>query len=222
MPSEIIPQRPHKPSISSFRKKTGKKPIAGHVRMGKSSILKVCLKEKQADMEWLMVEKWSPYVVGIGIGILSWLAILVSDRTIGCSTPFSRVSGMIERLFRGDKVLEKPYYRKIAPVFGWDVILILGILVGAFISAGLSGQFRAQWVPDLWATTFGQAPLPRLIVAFIGGILMGVGSRWAGGCTSGHGISGTLQLALSSWLAAICFFISGIVTALLIFRVFAG
>jgi uncharacterized membrane protein YedE/YeeE len=173
-------------------------------------------------MEWLMVEKWSPYVVGIGIGILSWLAILVSDRTIGCSTPFSRVSGMIERLFRGDKVLEKPYYRKIAPVFGWDVILILGILVGAFISAGLSGQFRAQWVPDLWATTFGQAPLPRLIVAFIGGILMGVGSRWAGGCTSGHGISGTLQLALSSWLAAICFFISGIVTALLIFRVFAG
>jgi uncharacterized membrane protein YedE/YeeE len=94
--------------------------------------------------------------------------------------------------------------------------------VGAFISAGLSSQLRAQWVPDLWATTFGQAPLPRLIVAFIGGILMGVGSRWAGGCTSGHGISGTLQLALSSWLAAICFFISGIVTALLIFRVFAG
>ena len=173
-------------------------------------------------MEWLMMEKWSPYVIGIGIGILSWSAFLLSDRTIGCSTPFSRVSGMIERLFRGDRVLQKPYYQKIAPVFDWDVTLILGILIGGFISAQLSGQVRAEWVPELWATTFGQAPLPRLIVAFIGGILMGVGSRWAGGCTSGHGISGALQLAISSWLAAICFFVGGIATAMLIFRVFAG
>jgi uncharacterized membrane protein YedE/YeeE len=61
-----------------------------------------------------------------------------------------------------------------------------------------------------------------LIVAFIGGIFMGVGSRWAGGCTSGHGISGTLQLTISSWLAAICFFIGGIATAMLIFRVLVG
>ena len=48
-------------------------------------------------------------------------------------------------------------------------------------------------------------------------------ARWAGGCTSGHGISGTLQLAVSSWIAAGCFFIGGIATAMLIFKVlFAG
>jgi len=47
----------------------------------------------------------------------------------------------------------------------------------------------------------------------------GDGARWAGGCTSGHGISGTLQLAVSSWLAVICFFVGGIATALLIFHV---
>jgi hypothetical protein len=51
---------------------------------------------------------------------------------------------------------------------------------------------------------------------------MGLGARWANGCTSGHGISGTLQLAVSSWLAAVCFFIGGIATAQLIFRVFGG
>jgi uncharacterized membrane protein YedE/YeeE len=42
---------------------------------------------------------------------------------------------------------------------------------------------------------------------------MGMGARWAGGCTSGHGISGTLQLSLASWVAAICFFAGGILAA---------
>ena len=59
---------------------------------------------------------------------------------------------------------------------------------------------------------------PSLIVALIGGIFMGVGARWTGGCTSGHGISGTLQLAVSGWLAVICFFIGGIITAMVIFH----
>ena len=173
-------------------------------------------------MQWLTMAKWSPYVVGIGIGILSWLTFLLSDRTIGCSTPFARFSGMIERLFRGDQVLKRPYFIKFVPAIGWDSMLVLGILIGAFLSALLFGQFQLQWVPDLWQQTFGNTPLLRLVVALVGGVLMGIGSRWAGGCTSGHGISGTLQLAVSSWLAAICFFIGGIATAMLIFRVIGG
>jgi len=48
-------------------------------------------------------------------------------------------------------------------------------------------------------------------------MIMGLGARWAGGCTSGHGISGTLQLSVASWVAAICFFAGGIVTAGLLF-----
>jgi uncharacterized membrane protein YedE/YeeE len=166
--------------------------------------------------------KWSPYAAGIGIGILSWLAFLLSDRTIGCSTPIVRTSGMIERLFRGDQVLKRPYFKRYAPVIGWDWMLIVGVLVGAFISVQLSGTFEFKWVPDLWMQIFGNTPLLRLIVAFVGGILMGIGSRWAGGCTSGHGISGTLQLAVSSWLSVIGFFVGGIATAMLIFRVIGG
>ncbi|MDD5736170.1 MAG: YeeE/YedE thiosulfate transporter family protein [Methanothrix soehngenii] len=46
---------------------------------------------------------------------------------------------------------------------------------------------------------------------------MGLGARWADGCTSGHGISGTLQLSLVSWIAVVCFFVSGIAVAALIF-----
>jgi len=59
----------------------------------------------------------------------------------------------------------------------------------------------------------------RLVVGFAGGILLGFGGRWADGCTSGHGISGTMQLAVSSWISAICFFIGGILMAQLLFKV---
>jgi uncharacterized membrane protein YedE/YeeE len=171
-------------------------------------------------MEWLRMVRWSPYAVGVGIGILSTLAFLLSDKTIGCSTAFARTAGMIERLFRGRQVLEKPYYKKTPPKIEWGWMLVLGIVIGAFISARLSGRFELQWVPALWEQHFGQAPLPRLVVAFVGGILMGIGSRWAGGCTSGHGISGTLQLVVGSWLATICFFVGGIVAAALMFKLF--
>lgn len=177
-------------------------------------------------MEWLRLDQWSPYAVGIGIGILSWVSFLISDKYIGCSTAFARTSGMIERLFRGDKVNERPYFQKIAPVIDWQWMLVVGVVIGAFISSKLSGYFQLRMVPGEITgelnRTIVTVPYARWITAFIGGILMGVGSRWAGGCTSGHGISGTLQLSIGSWLAAISFFIGGIAAAMLIFRIFPG
>lgn len=168
-------------------------------------------------MEWLMMKQWSPYVVGIGIGILSGIAFLLSDKPIGCSTAFARTSGMIEKLLRGSFVAEKAYYKKFAPTIDWEWMLVLGIFVGAFVSSILSGEFKPIWAPVKWTEAFGHTPFLRWAVALFGGIIIGFGARWAGGCTSGHGISGTLQLAVSSWLAAVCFFIGGIITAMLIF-----
>lgn len=170
-------------------------------------------------MEWLIMERWSPYAVGFGIGLLSWVTFLLSDKPIGCSTAFSRTSGMIERLFRGARAEAKAYYKKFTPSVDWEWMLVLGVFIGAFLSAKLSGEFQGQWVPTKWAATFGDTPFTRWIVALIGGTIMGIGARWAGGCTSGHGISGTLQLAVSSWLAVICFFIGGIATAMLMYNV---
>ena len=112
---------------------------------------------------------------------------------------------------------EKAYYRKFAPSIDWEWMLVLGVFIGAFFSATLSGQFQFNWVPNRWVNVFGDTPLTRWAIALAGGIIMGIGARWAGGCTSGHGISGTLQLAVSSWLAVICFFIGGILTAALVF-----
>jgi len=172
-------------------------------------------------MQWLVMERWSPYTVGMGIGILSWAAFLLSNKPIGVSTAFARTAGMIERFLRGPRVLEKPYCKKFPPVIDWEWMLVIGIIFGSFLSALSGNTFHLQWVPDRWSEAISPSPFLRLIAAFIGGVFIGIGSRWAGGCTSGHGISGTMQLAVSSWLAVIFFFISGIATAAAVYRIFS-
>ncbi len=171
---------------------------------------------------WLKAQQWSPYIVGAGIGILSWLAFVLSDHPLGCSTSFARAGGMLENLLRGGKAQDRPYFEKFAPEVTWDVMLVLGIFIGAFISAKSSGQFVFRWVPSQWQAAFGSSVFVRWLGALAGGIIMGFGARWAGGCTSGHGISGTLQLSVSSWVAVICFFVGGILTAMIIFKLIAG
>ena len=170
-------------------------------------------------MDALMMQRWSPYVAGAGIGVLSWLTFLLCNKALGCSTAFARTAGMIEALFTGERARARAYYQRFEPKVEWQWMLVAGVVIGAFISAQLSGVWEPRWVPDRWAEAFGELITLRLIVAFIGGTILGLGARWANGCTSGHGISGTLQLAVSGWIAAICFFIGGIATAMLLFKV---
>jgi len=168
-------------------------------------------------LQFLTEVRWSPYIVGAAIGVLSWLSFLILKNPISCSTSFARTSGMLEKLVRGTKVDQKPYYQKFKLEIDWQWMLVVGIVIGSLLSALLSGDFEWQWVPTMWAAAFGNSPLVRLVAAVIGGAVLGFGARWANGCTSGHGISGTLQLAISSWISAICFFIGGIITAYLMF-----
>jgi hypothetical protein len=172
-------------------------------------------------MNWLSLSRWSPYVVGAGIGILIWLSFIFSNRPIGCSTAYARVSGMVEKLFRGRRVEQKAYYRQYVPRLGWEIMLIAGVMLGALASSMLSGTFELEVIPALWQRAFGPDILVRLAAAALGGFFIGFGARMAGGCTSGHGISGTLQLAVGSWLALICFFAGGAVTAMFLY-VFLG
>jgi uncharacterized protein len=162
--------------------------------------------------------RWSPYVVGAAIGLLSILTFGISNEPIGVSGAFARTSGMIERLFRGKKTDEREYYKENPPKINWEWMFVAGIVIGSFVSAQLSGDFEFVLVPQRWLQSAGDNPLLRWAAAFIGGVLMGFGARWARGCTSGHGISGTLQLAVSSWLTTIALFVSGIITAMILFH----
>ena len=74
-------------------------------------------------------------------------------------------------------------------------------------------------MPSIWARRFGPSTTKRFVWAFVGGAIAMYGARLANGCTSGNGISGGLQLALSGWTFLAAMFVAGIATAFVMFRV---
>ena len=69
--------------------------------------------------EYFTQARWSPYVAGAGIGILSCLAFLLSDRPIGCSTAFFKAWGLIGKVIDPVSVTSKEYYREIVLQADW-------------------------------------------------------------------------------------------------------
>lgn len=163
---------------------------------------------------------WSPYLVGALIGLLSMATFYFSDKPLGASTAYARLAGMVGKLFVPRHTESLKFYQDFKPKVEWEVMLVVGVIGGAFLAAWNGGELTGEWLPPMWTARFGEDSLiPRLGASFVGGGLMAFGARMAGGCTSGHGISGTLQLSVGSWIAVVCFFVGGIATALLMFRV---
>lgn len=156
---------------------------------------------------------WSPYLVGALIGVLSMATFYFSDKPLGASSAYTRIAGLLTRFVspRHAKIL--PLYREMEPKVEWELMLVVGVVIGAFVAAWTGGEFTGAWVPATWAKRFGNGVGLRLAAAFAGGAVMAFGARLAGGCTSGHGISGTMQLSVGSWIALACFFIGGAIVA---------
>lgn len=161
---------------------------------------------------------WTPLGVGAGIGVLSWATFAFSGKAIGASSTYAKIAGYITGQVAPNKVTNYKYFRENPPRLDWGVVFFFGTLLGAFLSATSSGDFSGQWLAPLWVERFGDdSLLLRLFTAFIGGVIMAFGARLAGGCTSGHGISGTMQLVPGSWLVFFSLFLGGSVTAYLMF-----
>jgi len=163
---------------------------------------------------------WSPYAAGAAIGFISWISIFFLFKAPGVSTTFVRFVGFIVGIFSFDMVLDNDYlanYVSYKPVFEWQFALVIGIFIGAFISARLSGANFSS-IPYLWGKNFGFSKKIRYIGAFVGGFLLLFGARLAGGCTMGHGISGGLQLAVSSWIFMFTFFTAGIIATKFLYK----
>jgi uncharacterized membrane protein YedE/YeeE len=163
--------------------------------------------------------RWNPYLVGLGIGILSWAAFGVVNQPLGISTALSSASSVCVLPVMGSEgVAHNAYWAKTP--FKWDggMLFLVGTFLGGLLSVVTSRTFRLEGVPVTWSQHHGGSTMKRFAAAFVGGIVIMFGARMAGGCTSGHGISGSLQLALSSWIFFLTLFASGIVTALVLFR----
>ncbi|HSB44345.1 MAG TPA: YeeE/YedE thiosulfate transporter family protein [Nitrospira sp.] len=157
---------------------------------------------------------------GLGIGLVLIVAVgLVQP--IGVSTQYVVLDGVLLHTLLPAVAAQSPYLAETAQ--GWTLgtyqfLFVVGIPIGAFTSAWVTGRFTRRMVPVEWERRFGPTPGTRLVWSFIGGFLLLFGARFGGGCTSGHMISGISQLAVSSFLFSAAVFASGIVTARWLYR----
>jgi uncharacterized protein len=163
-------------------------------------------------------QSWSPYAVGAAIGVLSWFTFASSNKPLGITTAFENTAALAQKtavpsVEQSNKYFAVKANEGKAPKIDWEWMLVVGVFVGALLSAWLAGDRHREKVPVLWRWRFGDSVAPRFTAAFAGGALMMFGARMASGCTSGHGISGALQLAVSSWVFIFLAFAVGIVTA---------
>ena len=172
----------------------------------------------------LTQSRWSPYGVGVGIGMLSWVTFALMDKALGASTTLVRTVAAIERTITPSHVYSNEYFSRYLgtvadplPIVEWQFALVVRMVFGAMLSSWLSGSQSHENIPRLWKWRFGPTKGLRYAGAFLGGVILLFGARLAGGCTSGHGISGGLQLAVSSWVFFMCMFVAGVVTTFLMY-----
>ena len=101
-------------------------------------------------------------------------------------------------------------------------MLVFGMIVGGGITARVLRSREPEAdrgsMPALWQNAFGPSRIKRYLASFAGGVLLLFGARLAGGCTSGHMISGISQLALSSFIFGVVTFSVAILAAKFLYR----
>jgi uncharacterized membrane protein YedE/YeeE len=167
---------------------------------------------------------WRPYLAGALVGVLAIVSVVVTTKVLekpkylGASTTFVRSAGLAEKAVAPDHVDGNAYYREKKVKIDWQMMLVIGVFVGAFAASRIDGSFRLEAVPPIWRERFGSRIGVRALGAFLGGIVAMFGARLAGGCPSGHGLSGLMQLSVSGFLAMAGFFGGGVVVAHLLFK----
>ncbi|NPA36173.1 MAG: YeeE/YedE family protein [Chlorobi bacterium] len=163
-------------------------------------------KEKTSDMRWLYS--------GIALAILNSVVFLtaVSNRPIGASTAFP---------YLGDRIVgltNNSYFEKITKPGLWELVFLTGALLAGFVFSLIKKDFKFRMIYSGWKYTKGGSVYNRALWAFAGGFILVFGARMAGGCTSGHIISGGMQLAFSSLVFAVFVFTGLLLTG----KVFYG
>ena len=163
------------------------------------------------------------YILGALLGILAIVSALATTHVLGrtsflgTTTTLVRMAGFIERVFLPESVAYSSYYSSIGIRVDWQFMLVVGIAIGSFISALVTRTFKIELVPPVWKERFGGSVTKRAVFAFIGGVLAIWGARLAGGCPSGHGLSGLMQLSVSGFVAMFFFFAVGILVARVVY-----
>ena len=129
--------------------------------------------------------------------LLMTFSIFGADRPIGASTYVPYLAGLIFDL----DPKEYSYLEDIKNPGSWEGVMLLGSLFGGFVvSVFLTKTFRLSLIPTGWKKYKNNSVVSRLLWSFVAGFFMIIGARLAGGCTSGHFMSGMSQMAISAMI----------------------
>ena len=142
----------------------------------------------------------NPYLAGLGLGLVLLASFLIMGRGLGASGAFSTVVANGVHAIAPGHATSNEYYSEYlgdgttSPWKDWLVFEVLGVFVGGFISALLAGRIKRSIDkgPNISIRS-------RLLFAFGGGALMGIGAKLARGCTSGQALTGGALLGVGSW-----------------------
>ena len=147
--------------------------------------------------------------------LLFTFSVIGANRPIGASTYVPYFAGILFDL-DPDKYT---YLKEIHNPGSWEGVFLLGVLAGSFFNAiFITKTFRFTIVPDAWKRYKNSSAASRLFWSFVSGFFLIIGARLAGGCTSGHFLSGVTQTAFSSMIFGAVVLISLIVTGKLFYK----
>ncbi len=152
----------------------------------------------------VIMQPWPWWIVGPLIGLMVPALAILAGKSFGISGSFRDINAICAPR------TTLPYLKHNWRQNLWKVFLAAGVVIGGFVGNYLLSYEPVPFLPELYYSWKG------VLMLAAGGILVGFGTRYANGCTSGHTILGVSNLQLSSLIASICFFIGGLIMTWLI------
>ncbi len=159
----------------------------------------------------LFLQPWPWYVAGPLIGLTVPALLLLVGKPFGISSSFRHLGSICSPGTKIDYLRDNKWRDEI-----WNLFFVGGVVIGASLAGHFLVREPVALLPDSLATW------PGGLLLFLGGCLVGFGTRWAGGCTSGHSIMGISSLNWSSLVATCCFFAGGLLMTWIIRPLFAA
>ncbi len=147
----------------------------------------------------IMTQPWPWWVSGLLLGSIVPLLYILGGKWFGISSSLQQIGAVCT------PNLQLPYLRDYDRKAGaWLLFFVSGVMLGAFLANRWLTEASVEFLPAHYHSVTGA------LILLAGGFLVGFGARYAGGCTSGHAVTGIANLNPPSMLATACFFAGGL------------
>lgn len=157
---------------------------------------------------------WNPFVAGIVLGLVLLLTFYIMGTGLGASGAVARTAAAISHVVDPKAVEQNQYFGAFykpesSGIFiDWIVFEVIGAFLGGLVAVLTARRFKLSVGKGKSFPVVG-----RLLLAFLGGIVGGIGTRFAMGCTSGQALSGGATMVLGSWVFMMTVFATAFVAA---------